>query len=504
MFPHQTSKKIIKQRPVRRKHAMAGLYLSGFLDAKVPSKNRPFGPWKTWKTQWCMIRRSGAHLEIQIGSARGQITHQIQVPHDTVICRTESRSKPYAFGIFQYSDSKRSSRRASVYLAGHSETETQKWMGSMRDILRPPIHQVAENEFAVSLIDNEFSRAAGFSGLYGNLSNKNHQLIIRDPHTNQVKVSWHWNHLQKIQIFQSECTEDFQRTVTIKTNCEFPKGMGELRFFCLQGFDLYEALIQCQRSLSSTRLLTSPLPPIPTTPPATPPSRSLLMSRRMSRSENDLQRTFLQSSFLKQRSHGNSPARNGTCPEGLSSVGGINKSVSSLQLASPGVFMSTPGCSEPESLNDYDSIDRRLLRDKLNSLIIEEKEDTSSDERLSSNSSEEIYEEIRHQLPPDDETPPPLPPRPPKHQQFLSPNNMFTIGDVEMRKRSVSQPVSPVTSKKSNKHLDRADTISLSRYLPMNPSLGTKNKMTPLQQSYVYMANLNNTTKIIVSEPVPL
>lgn len=109
--------------------------------------------------------------------------------------------------------------------------------------------------------------------------------------------------------------------------------MGELRFFCLQGFDLYEALIQCQRSLSSTRLLTSPLPPIPTTPPATPPSRSLLMSRRMSRSENDLQRTFLQSSFLKQRSHGNSPARNGTCPEGLSSVGGINKVRHTLSIS---------------------------------------------------------------------------------------------------------------------------------------------------------------------------
>lgn len=51
----------------------------------------------------------------------------------------------------------------------------------------------------------------------------------------------------------------------------------------------------------------------------------------------------------------------------------LPQSISSLQLASPGVFMSTPGCSEPESLNEYDSIDKRLLREKLNSLIIEEK-----------------------------------------------------------------------------------------------------------------------------------
>lgn len=100
--------------------------------------------------------------------------------------------------------------------------------------------------------------------------------------------------------------------------------MGELRLFCLQGYDLYESLIKRQRSLSSTRLLSSPLPPIPTTPPATPP-RSLFMGRRMSRSENDLQRTFLQGSFLKQRSQGNSPARLGTCPDSLSSAGGLNK-----------------------------------------------------------------------------------------------------------------------------------------------------------------------------------
>lgn len=100
--------------------------------------------------------------------------------------------------------------------------------------------------------------------------------------------------------------------------------MGDLRLFCLQGYDLYESLIKRQRSLSSTRLLSSPLPPIPTTPPATPP-RSLFMGRRMSRSENDLQRTFLQGSFLKQRSQGNSPARLGTCPDSLSSAGGINK-----------------------------------------------------------------------------------------------------------------------------------------------------------------------------------
>ena len=44
------------------------------------------------------------------------------------------RSRPFAFGVFTCTEP----RRAILFLAGSSETETQRWMRHIRDLLRPP------------------------------------------------------------------------------------------------------------------------------------------------------------------------------------------------------------------------------------------------------------------------------------------------------------------------------------------------------------------------------
>lgn len=49
------------------------------------------------------------------------------------ICRT----KAYGFGIF-YAGEKE--QQPYIFLAGKSETESQKWMQSIRDVLKSPIH----------------------------------------------------------------------------------------------------------------------------------------------------------------------------------------------------------------------------------------------------------------------------------------------------------------------------------------------------------------------------
>lgn len=46
-----------------------------------------------------------------------------------------TRTKAYGFGIF-YAGEK--DQHPCIFLAGKSETESQKWMQSMRDILKPP------------------------------------------------------------------------------------------------------------------------------------------------------------------------------------------------------------------------------------------------------------------------------------------------------------------------------------------------------------------------------
>lgn len=47
------------------------------------------------------------------------------------------RTKAYGFGIF-YAGEKE--QQPCIFLAGRSETESQKWMQSMRDILKSPTH----------------------------------------------------------------------------------------------------------------------------------------------------------------------------------------------------------------------------------------------------------------------------------------------------------------------------------------------------------------------------
>lgn len=91
-----------------------------------------------------------------------------------------------------------------------------------------------------------------------------------------------------------------------------------MEIFCLQADKLHEKMSSCPRLPNIPRIVTQPLPPTPdTTPPRSPvsmsrasatpspepvaPSPLLLSSRRMSRSENDLQKFFLQRSLNNLR-----------------------------------------------------------------------------------------------------------------------------------------------------------------------------------------------------------
>lgn len=84
---------------------------------------------------------------------------------------------------------------------------------------------------------------------------------------------------------------------------KFKAGEGDLELYCTEADKLYMELSSCPRPLP--RIATTPLPPTPKekhkfsgnnwsdSPSMTPP-RCLLESRRMSRSESDLQKFVLQ------------------------------------------------------------------------------------------------------------------------------------------------------------------------------------------------------------------
>lgn len=164
---------------------MAGrdVELCGFLDAKLAGgrcmsqrvKKRSLAPWKAWRRHWCSVRKLGPGLGVEIqldcGISNGggsifsnEHKNFIKVPSDAILCRTESRTKQFAFGIFPPKE-----RKPLLYLCSSSESDTQKWMADLRHLLKPRKHRFLEGTFNVSMVDNTHSRAAGLTGNYFSL-----------------------------------------------------------------------------------------------------------------------------------------------------------------------------------------------------------------------------------------------------------------------------------------------------------------------------------------------
>jgi len=74
------------------------------------------------------------------------------------------------------------------------------------------------NEYTVSIIDNEHSKAAGLTGLYGTLSVKSEEILVTDPHTGKIKVTLHWTQIQCSYLPLPAVSDDLHRVCTIRTN----------------------------------------------------------------------------------------------------------------------------------------------------------------------------------------------------------------------------------------------------------------------------------------------
>lgn len=491
---------------------MSGIELSGYIEIKLPLKERRFGCWKAWKKQWCIIGKNGNKATLQIGLDKCDINTSIVIPDDAILCRTESRSRNYAFGVFC---TNMKQRQACVFLAGESETEANKWMTNIRNILKPPLDSCSENEFEISVIDNDHSRVAGLHGLYGRLSVASSEIIIKDPHNNKIKVTWHWSQISHSYLPLPADAEDVHRICTICTSGKFKAGEGELQVFCLKADQLHERLSACPRLSSSAsvpRIVTSPLPPTPdSTPPPTPPRnrvntspsrlmlpKSLLNTRRMSRSENDLQKFFLQRS-LNNFNNGGSQVTSHDLLFLSSTENVAAQKMPSLLLANIGFLISTPGCSEPESLNEPQTMtDAKCQQstivasggEKVEYEMIDEEETEKTNRCLTffqkSQSHQHLKLERRQQSG--------------EYDEILQPNKFD--GDY----REIIDKPPPLPPRKSNvkssccSNMDDGKRNSKSEhdesfYLPMAP-------VEPADQKYVLMTNLKD--KVFVTKPVAI
>ncbi|XP_043269565.1 uncharacterized protein [Venturia canescens] len=238
---------------------MAGgdVELCGFLDAKLPGgrgmsqrvKKRSLAPWKVWRRHWCSVRKLGPGLGVEIqldcgiSTNGGSVVHNdgknsIKVPFDSILCRTESRTKQFAFGIFPPKE-----RKPLLYLCSTSETETQRWMANLRHLLKPRKHRFMEGTFNMSMVDNTHSRAAGLTGLHGDLVASRSGVFIKDVSTGDIVENFEWKEMSQFHLSTSGRPEDVKRICVIHTTKEFRNGIGELHIFCLNAAKLLQDLV---------------------------------------------------------------------------------------------------------------------------------------------------------------------------------------------------------------------------------------------------------------------
>ncbi|XP_043801211.1 uncharacterized protein LOC122719462 isoform X5 [Apis laboriosa] len=202
---------------------MAEKEICGFLDVKYCGskskvhkvKKRTLGPWKVWKRHWCSFQKLNSelgikvHLDYCIGNDNNSSSNDkenfIIIPLNAVICRTQSRSKQFAFGIFPIKE-----RKPLLYLAGNSETESQRWMANIRQLLKPRKLKIITGSYNVSMVDNSHSKASGLteaSKLLQDLVTQGrgprHKQINRKPLSlseSDIRIVSHDEHLQNYSI----------------------------------------------------------------------------------------------------------------------------------------------------------------------------------------------------------------------------------------------------------------------------------------------------------------
>lgn len=255
--------------------------ICGFLDVKYLGgkykvqkvKKRTLASWKVWKRHWCSIKKLGPGLGVKVQldygiSSSGTASpndhdNSVTVPSDAIICRTQSRSKQFAFGIFPTKE-----RKPLLYLAGNLEIESQRWMANIRQLLRPRRHQSVSGSYSVSLIDNAHSRASGLTGtwivdritqpvplnvfltvsitsagLYGDLVASTMGICIRDVCSGEIIETFEWKELDQFHLITAGRPEDVKCICVMHTSKEFRGGIGELHAFCLDSGKLLQDLV---------------------------------------------------------------------------------------------------------------------------------------------------------------------------------------------------------------------------------------------------------------------
>ncbi|KAK4884327.1 hypothetical protein RN001_000598 [Aquatica leii] len=219
--------------------------VSGYLDVKVSARSRRgFTPWKAWHKQWCEIKRldsveNGAKLILKT-AADGSIINSVTLPRSSTVCRIESTTKNFAFGVFTLGRN----QKPILFLSGSCEKDTQKWMSLIRKALAIASYlPVGSLNFHISLVDNDHSRAARLTGLFGILSVTSQEICISDPITGDDLIKWSWYNFHQFHLQATLNSEDENTICVLHTSKEFVSGAGQIYLFCEDASELLEVLV---------------------------------------------------------------------------------------------------------------------------------------------------------------------------------------------------------------------------------------------------------------------
>ncbi|KAF5272542.1 hypothetical protein FQA39_LY07866 [Lamprigera yunnana] len=306
--------------------------LSGYLDVKVSARSRRgLTPWKAWHKQWCEIKRldsieNGAKLILKTASD-GSVISSVILPRSSTVCRIKSHTKDFAFGVFTLGRM----QKPILFLSGSSERDSQKWMALIRKTLAIASYiPIGNLNFHVSLVDNEHSRAAKLSGLFGILSVNLQEISISDPLTGIGIIHWGWLNFHQFHLQATQNSEDENTVCVLHTSKDFIAGAGQIHLFCEEAPNLLEVLITHGKNRKLNPLLAA--------------------TQRLSQSENDLSKSNDGNHSLRHLSN--------------SDDSGVQVSISSdgsgcrlktKTLSMNGLLSKTPGGSETEDDNDDDA-----------------------------------------------------------------------------------------------------------------------------------------------------
>ncbi|KAF5280327.1 hypothetical protein FQR65_LT03136 [Abscondita terminalis] len=311
--------------------------VTGYLDVKVSARSRRgFTPWKAWHKQWCEIKRldsveNGAKLILKT-APDGSVINSVTLPRSSTVCRIDSNTKNFAFGVFTLGRN----QKPILFLSGSCERDTQKWMSLIRRTLAIASYlPVGSLSFHISLVDNEHSRAARLSGLFGILCVTSKEICINDPITGEGIIRWSWLNFHQFHLQATLNSEDENTICVLHTSKDFIAGAGQIYLFCENAPKLLEVLVTHGKSRNLNTLFAA--------------------TQRLSQSENDLSKP--NDGYHSLRHFSNSDD-SGVRVSISSDDSGYR--VKSKTLSMNGLLSKTPGGSETEDEDVDNNVNSQL------------------------------------------------------------------------------------------------------------------------------------------------